>query len=155
MSIPIQFQWWQFQFNSNYDNSNSIPIPELEFAINSNSGAELTPALVWTVLFWVRLVKDSHLIRWRKPQTITVGVNLLSTLILWAKNNIFNTFALSDHLKDCMVTSSLLSTIALRHSYSWLRALLMYSTFFHCDSDRRACSNGLDRAGSWVSNSFT
>ena len=48
--------------NSNYGNSNSIPIPipvmaisipiammaipELEFAIHSNSGAELTPALV-------------------------------------------------------------------------------------------------------------
>ncbi len=50
-SIPIQFlfQWWQFQFNSssNDGNSNSIPIPEfeLELAINSNSGAELTPAL--------------------------------------------------------------------------------------------------------------
>ena len=31
-------------YNSNDDNSNSIPIPEL--ARNSNSGAELTPALI-------------------------------------------------------------------------------------------------------------
>ena len=47
-AIQCIFQWWQFQFNynSNDGNSNSIPIPELELAINSNSGADLTPALL-------------------------------------------------------------------------------------------------------------
>ena len=51
MAIPIQFQFNSYSnddnFNSNYGNSNSIPIAELELAINSNPGAELTPALMW------------------------------------------------------------------------------------------------------------
>jgi len=65
------------------------------------------------------------------------------------------TFALSDHLKDCMVTSSRLRTMVLRHTYSWLRALLMKLTLCHCSSDRVVHSSGFDITGSWPSNSFT
>ena len=52
MAIPIQFQFYSYsKFNSNDANSNSIPILQLELAINSNSWAELTPALTPGDLF--------------------------------------------------------------------------------------------------------
>ena len=46
MAIPIKFQFNSYSNDGNYNSiPMSIPIPELDLEINSNSGAELTPAL--------------------------------------------------------------------------------------------------------------